>query len=126
MKLSRCYSVSFDERNRMDIRKMMRDGGGLEAYARWEFLKQVLFDEGGRIDMSDGRDVPMLMEELRFDDRGDMDDYLDVLAEHGLIDGGMLSMGVVAAKEVTDEIERRRLSSARGRKGAAARWGEAE
>lgn len=121
MQDKRYYSVSYDERNYPEIRLLRNMAGGLIAYARWEVLKQLLYSFDGCIALDDQNVVPLVMNEMEFKTRQELDDYLDACKTCKLIDREAYTRNMVISPEVIGTIEYIAKQSDRGKKGAEAR-----
>ena len=122
MDANRFFSVPFDNRNDVKI-KRLRKRFGMAGYGRWIALLGMLFDEDGIIDMSSQDMREVVAEELELED---VDEFFTALSDIGLIDKELYrSMSHVVNKGVCDELEYRKKKSAAGKKGNAKRWGNA-
>lgn len=104
MQDKRYYSVSYDERNYPEIRLLRNMAGGLIAYARWEVLKQLLYSFDGCIALDDENVVPLVMSELEFKTKEELNKYLDACKACKLIDWGALERGSIVSYEVAEQI----------------------
>ena len=119
MDANRFFSVPYDNRNDVKIRRMRKRMGGIVAYGRWVALLGMLYDEGGILDMNDMTMIEIVAEELELDD---IDEFFTDLASIGLIDKELYhSLGHVVNNGVCKEIEYRKLKSEAGKKSGAAR-----
>ena len=124
MDANRFFSVPFDNRNDVKI-KRLRKRCGMSGYGRWIALLGILFDEDGILDMNDPDMREVVADELELE-LEELDKFLSVLADIGLIDKELYySMNHVVNKGVCDELEYRKKKSAAGKKGNAKRWGNA-
>lgn len=120
MNANRFFSVPFDNRNDVKIRRLRRRLGGMAAYGRWVALLGMLYDEGGKLDMGDADMVEIVSEELELDD---VDEFFTELARIGLIDKELYEgLSHVVNAGVCDEIEYRKKKSLAGKKGNEMRW----
>lgn len=119
MDANRFFSIPFDNRNDVKMRRL-RKRGGYASYGRWVALLGMLYDENGILDMSDQDMREIVAEELELDD---VDGFFRDLAEIGLISGELYEKkSHVLNGGVCDEIAYRRKKSEAGRKGNAKRW----
>lgn len=124
MNANRFFSIPFDNRNDVKIRRMRKKLGGIAAYGRWVALLGMLYDEGGVLDMTDRDMVEIVADELELED---VDEFFTELAGLGLVDKELYdSMSHVVNKGVCDEIAYRKRKSDAGKKGMASRWKEGE
>ena len=124
MNANRFFSIPFDNRNDVKIRRMRKKLGGMAAYGRWVALLGMLYDEGGVLDMNDKDMVEIVADELELED---VDEFFTELARLGLVDKELYdSMSHVVNKGVCDEIAYRKRKSDAGKKGMASRWKEGE
>ena len=120
MNANRFFSIPFDNRNDVKIRRMRKKLGGIAAYGRWVALLGMLYDEGGVLDMTDKDMVEIVADELELDD---VDEFFTELARLGLVDKELYdSMSHVVNRGVCDEIDYRKRKSDAGKKGMASRW----
>ena len=121
MDANRFYSVPWDGYNDMGMKLLRRKYGGVAAYGRWHALLGILYDAGGRIELTE--DVSMLLEdELEFDSQKDLNEFLGDLAKLDWINADMLGMGVLGSSSVIDQLEYRRRKAEAGAAGAKKRW----
>jgi hypothetical protein len=124
MDANRFFSIPYDNRNDVKMRRLRKRLGGYAGYGRWVALLGMLYDEKGILDMNDQEMREIVAEELDLDD---VDMFFDELSMLGLIDRELYaSMSHVVNHGVCDEIEYRRKKSEAGRKGMAKRWGKEE
>ena len=124
MDANRFFSIPFDNRNDVKMRRLRKRCGGFAAYGRWVALLGMLYDENGILDMSDEDMREIAAEELDLDD---VDQFFHDLAGIGLISKELYeSKSHVVNPGVCDEIEYRRRKSEAGRKGNAKRWAKSE
>lgn len=119
MRADRFFSVPYDNRNDTKM-TMLRMKYGYAGYGRWIALLGMLYDEDGLIDISDGMMRELLARQLELDD---IDGFLSFLAQIGLIERDMYSMGHVVNHGVCDELDYRKRKSDAGKKGMQKRWG---
>lgn len=122
MDANRFFSIPYDNRNDVKMRRLRKRLGGYAGYGRWVALLGMLYDEKGVLDMNDQEMREIVSEELDLDD---VDGFFCELSGLGLIDGELYAeMSHVVNHGVCDEIEYRRKKSEAGRKGMAKRWGK--
>lgn len=120
MNANRFFSVPYDNRNDVKMRRMRKALGGIAAYGRWMALLGMLYDEDGVLDMSDSTMREIVAEELELDD---VDGFFTELARIGLIDPKLYSeLSHVVNDGVCSEIEYRKKKAEAGAKGNATRW----
>lgn len=120
MDANRFFSVPFDNRNDVKMKRLRKRLGGYAGYGRWVALLGMLYDEKGIIDMScqDMREI--VCDELELDDA---DEFFTNLAEIGLIDKELYhSLNHVVNKGVVEQLEYRVKKSDAGKKGNEKRW----
>lgn len=119
MDANRFFSVPYDNRNDVKMRRLRKRLGGYAGYGRWVALLGMLYDEKGILDMSDAEMVEIVCEELELDDA---DHFFTVLADIGLIDKELYhSMNHVVNRGVLEQIEYRVSKSNAGKKSGEAR-----
>lgn len=116
MEKNRTYPNSYDERNRSDVLKLRARHGGLAAYGRWEATKQLLLDEGGRIDLAQPECRALLRRELEVTDRK-LDEFFNSCAEFGLISDDLYKMGVLASEDIRETLDYKDKKSSAGKQG---------
>ena len=120
MNANRFFSVPYDNRNDVKMRRMRKRLGGIAAYGRWMALLGMLYDEDGVIDLGDQVMREIVAEELELDD---VDGFFLELARIGLIDPKLYSeLEHVVNAGVCSEIEYRKKKSEAGAKGNDTRW----
>ena len=120
MDANRFFSIPFDNRNDVKMRRLRKRCGGYAAYGRWVALLGMLYDENGILDMNDEDMREIVAEELELED---VDQFFCDLAEIGLINKELYEQkSHVLNGGVCDEIEYRRKRSEAGKKGNAKRW----
>lgn len=120
MDANRFFSIPYDNRNDVKMRRLRKRLGGYEGYGRWVALLGMLYDEHGILDMTDREMQEIVAEEL---DLEDVDEFFIELGKLGLIDEEVYrSLGHVVNHGVCDEVEYRRKKSEAGKKGMAKRW----
>ena len=119
MDANRFFSVPYDNRNDVKMRRLRKRLNGYAGYGRWVALLGMLYDEKGILDMSDAEMVEIVCEELELDDA---DHFFTVLADIGLIDKELYhSMSHVVNRGVLEQIEYRVSKSNAGKKSGEAR-----
>ena len=92
--------------------------GGFEAYGRWWRLCELLaLARGHTIHVEEPDESEILADDLGFGSQDECHEYVDILAELGLIDGTAWSEGCIESHRMTDNalrFGRRRASGARG------------
>ena len=120
MDANRFFSVPYDNRNDVKMKRLRKRLGGYAGYGRWVALLGMLYDEKGILDMGDAEMREIVAEELEVDD---VDGFFCELAKLGLIDGELYhSMSHVVNRGVCDELEYRKKKSEAGRKGLEKRY----
>lgn len=120
MKADRFFSVPYDNRNDVKIRRLRKRLGGYAGYGRWVALLGMLYDENGILDMNNQEMREIVAEELDLDD---VDEFFTVLSDIGLIDKELYhGLSHVVNNGVVEQIEYRRKKSSAGKKGNAQRW----
>lgn len=124
MDANRFFSVPYDNRNDVKMRRLRKRLNGYAGYGRWVALLGMLYDEKGILDMNDAEMREIVCEELELDDA---DHFFTVLADIGLIDKELYhSMNHVVNRGVLEQIEYRVKKSDAGKKGNEKRWGSAK
>lgn len=119
MDANRFFSVPYDNRNDVKMRRLRKRLNGYAGYGRWVALLGMLYDEKGILDMNDAEMVEIVCEELELDDA---DHFFTVLADIGLIDKELYhSMNHVVNRGVLEQIEFRVSKSNAGKKSGEAR-----
>ena len=119
MDANRFFSVPYDNRNDVKIRRMRKRMGGIVAYGRWVALLGMLYDEGGILDMNDQIVREIVAEELELDN---VDEFFTDLASIGLIDKELYnSLSHVVNNGVCKEIEYRKRKAEAGKKSGEVR-----
>lgn len=119
MDANRFFSVPYDNRNDVKMKRLRKRLNGYAGYGRWVALLGMLYDEKGILDMSDAEMVEIVCEELELDDA---DHFFTVLADIGLIDKELYhSMSHVVNRGVLEQIEYRVSKSNAGKKSGEAR-----
>ncbi len=124
MDANRFFSVPYDNRNDVKMKRLRKRLGGYAAYGRWVALLGMLYDENGILDMNcqDMREI--VADEL---DLEDVDEFFLALADIGLIDKELYhNMNHVVNKGVVEQIEYRVKKSNAGKKGNEKRWADAK
>lgn len=119
MDANRFFSVPFDNRNDVKMKRLRKRLGGYAGYGRWVALLGMLYDEKGIIDMScqDMREI--VCDELELDDA---DEFFTNLAEIGLIDKELYrSLNHVVNNGVVEQLEYRVKKSDAGKKSGEVR-----
>lgn len=119
MDANRFFSVPYDNRNDITIRRMKKKMGGVAAYGRWVSLLGMLYDSGGILDLNDATVREIVAEELEITD---VDQYFLDLIELGLIEREpYVHFTHVVNDGVCDELEYRRVKREAGVKSGEAR-----
>ena len=119
MDANRFFSVPFDNRNDVKMKRLRKRLGGYAAYGRWVALLGMLYDEKGILDMSDAEMREIAADELELED---VDEFFTELADIGLIDKELYhAMSHVVNKGVVEQIEFRKSKSNAGKKSGEAR-----
>lgn len=119
MDANRFFSVPYDNRNDVKMRRLRKRLNGYAGYGRWVALLGMLYDEKGILDMNDAEMREIVCEELELDDA---DHFFTVLADIGLIDKELYhSMNHVVNRGVLEQIEYRVSKSNAGKKSGEAR-----
>lgn len=119
MDANRFFSVPFDNRNDVKMKRLRKRLGGYAGYGRWVALLGMLYDEKGILDISNDDMREIVADELELDDVGG---FFSVLADIGLIDKELYhSMLHVVNHGVCDELDYRKQKSEAGKKSGAAR-----
>ena len=122
MDANRFFSVPFDNRNDVKMKRLRKRLGGYAGYGRWVALLGMLYDEKGILDVGDAEMREIVADELELDD---VDGFFAELAKLGLIDDKLYhSMSHVVNHGVCDELEYRRKKSEAGKKGLEKRYGK--
>ena len=120
MDANRFFSVPFDNRNDVKMKRLRKRLGGYAGYGRWVALLGMLYDEKGILDVSTDDMREIVAEELELDDVGE---FFTELAKLGLIDKEMYTaLNHVVNRGVCDELEYRKKKSEAGKKGMAKRY----
>ena len=115
MDANRFFSVPYDNRNDVKMKRLRKRLGGYAAYGRWVALLGMLYDENGILDMNcqDMREI--VADEL---DLEDVDEFFIGLADIGLIDKELYhGLSHVVNKGVVEQIEYRVKKSEAGKLG---------
>lgn len=127
MNANRFFSIPFDNRNDVTIRLLRANAGGLAAYGRWVSLLGMLYDAHGIIKLEYPGMTHLLMCELDFDDDSELYQYLDTLADLGLIDHeSWVKRDTITNGGVCDELAYRAAKSYGGKKSGEARRAKRE
>ena len=119
MDANRFFSVPYDNRNDVKMKRLRKRLNGYAGYGRWVALLGMLYDEKGILDMNDAEMREIVCEELDLDDA---DHFFTVLADIGLIDKELYhSMNHVVNRGVLEQIEYRVSKSNAGKKSGEAR-----
>lgn len=119
MDANRFFSVPYDNRNDVKMKRLRKRLNGYAGYGRWVALLGMLYDENGILDMNDAEMREIVCEELELDDA---DHFFTVLADIGLIDKELYhSMNHVVNRGVLEQIEYRVSKSNAGKKSGEAR-----
>ena len=119
MDANRFFSVPYDNRNDVKMRRLRKRLNGYAGYGRWVALLGMLYDEKGILDMNDAEMREIVCEELELDDA---DHFFTVLADIGLIDKELYhSMNHVVNRGVLEQIEFRVSKSNAGKKSGETR-----
>lgn len=108
MEANRFYSVPFDGHHWADFAMLdMLQGHELTAttYGRYHILLGMLYQQGGRIELTESW-RRMIGGELALDDDA-LQRFLEDCAEAGLLAGDLLGLGVAASQGVAKELARR-------------------
>lgn len=108
MEANRFYSVPFDGHHWADFAMLdMLQGHELTAttYGRYHILLGMLYQQGGRIELTASW-RRMIGGELALDDDA-LQRFLEDCAEAGLLAGDLLELGVAASQGVAKELARR-------------------
>lgn len=126
MEANRFYSVPYDGHHWADFAMLdMLQGHELTAttYGRYHILLGMLYQQGGRIELTASW-RRMIGGELALDDDA-LQRFLEDCAEAGLLAGDLLGLGVAASQGVAKELARREdvrtFNQERSRKAAEAR-----
>lgn len=115
MNANRFFSIPYDNRNDVTMRRMKKRMGGIAAYGRWVSLLGMLYDADGILDLNDIAIREIAAEELELTD---VDEYFTQLAEFGLINATLYhKSNHVVNRGVCDELEYRKTRSEVGKKG---------
>ena len=115
MDANRFFSVPFDNRNDVKMKRLRKRLGGYAGYGRWVALLGMLYDENGILDLNcqDMREI--VADEL---DLTDVDEFFTELAEIGLIDKELYhGLSHVVNKGVVEQIDYRKKKSEAGKQG---------
>ena len=124
MDANRFFSVPFDNRNDVKMKRLRKRLGGYAGYGRWVALLGMLYDEKGILDMSDAEMREIVADELELDE---VDEFFTELAKLGLIDDKLYhSMSHVVNHGVCDELEYRKTRSEVGKMGGRPKKPKAE
>lgn len=126
MEANRFYSVPYDGHHWADFAMLdMLQGHELTAttYGRYHILLGMLYQQGGRIELTASW-RRMIGGELALDDDA-LQRFLEDCAEAGLLAGDLLELGVAASQGVAKELARREdyreQQKAKSRKGVQVR-----
>lgn len=119
MDANRFFSVPYDNRNDVKMKRLRKRLNGYAGYGRWVALLGMLYDEKGILDLSDAEMVEIVSEEL---DLEDVEGFFSVLADIGLIDKELYrAMNHVVNRGVLEQLEYRMKKSDAGKKSGEAR-----
>ncbi len=119
MDANRFFSVPYDNRNDVKMKRLRKRLDGYAGYGRWVALLGMLYDENGILDLNcqDMREI--VADEL---DLTDVDEFFTELADIGLIDKELYhGLGHVVNKGVMEQIEYRVKKSNAGKKSGEVR-----
>ena len=112
---NRFFSIPYDNRNDITIRRMKKTMGGVAAYGRWVSLLGMLYDADGLLDMSDAAMREIVAEELELED---VDGFFCGLCQLELIDARLYhDTNHVVCAGVCDQLQYRKAKSEAGRRG---------
>ena len=115
MDANRFFSINYDNRNDITIRRMKKSMGGIAAYGRWVSLLGMLYDSDGILDMADTTMRDIVAEELEIED---VDGYFLDLCRLGLIDAELYkATNHVSNRGVCDELAYRKAKREAGKSG---------
>ena len=124
MDANRFFSVPYDNRNDVKMKRLRKRLGGYAGYGRWVALLGMLYDEKGILDMNCPEMREIVADEL---DLNDVDEFFIVLADIGLIDKELYdTMNHVVNKGVVEQIEYRAKKSNAAKKGNEKRWADSK
>lgn len=119
MDANRFFSINYDNRNDITIRRMKKSMGGIAAYGRWVSLLGMLYDSDGILDMNDTTMREIVAEELEIED---VDEYFLDLCRLGLIDPELYnSTNHVSNRGVCDELAYHKAKREAGKLGGRPR-----
>lgn len=119
MDANRFFSVPYDNRNDITIRRMKKTMGGIAAYGRFISLLGELYDADGLLDLNDAATRDIVADELEL---SDVDEFFIGLCRLGLIDAiAYNTRNHVIIRGVCDELEYRRQRSECGKRGGRPR-----
>ena len=120
MDANRFFSVPYDNRNDVKIRRLRKRLGGMAAYGRWIALLGMLYDENGLLDLNDVTTREIVLEELELDDA---DEFFTELGKMGLINADIYkATNHVVNNGVCEQLDYRKKKSEAGKKGLEKRW----
>ena len=123
MNANRYFSVPYDGRNDVTIRILRKREGGLVAYGRWVALLGMLYDSDGILQLEKPNVAELLAEELEFSNESELREYLETLADLGLIDAtAYTARNHVINAGVVKEIDYYRAKSEAGKAAMKKRW----
>ena len=119
MDANRFFSINYDNRNDITIKRMRKSMGGIAAYGRWVALLGMLYDSDGILDMNDQCMREIVAEELEVDD---VDAYFLELCRLGLVDAELYnSTNHVSNRGVCDELAYHKAKREAGKLGGRPR-----
>ena len=120
MDANRFFSVSYDIHANLKVRMLMRKEGGYAALGRLIILYSLLYDNGGRLDLTRDLVKETVNEVLDLDDASD---FIESCGVCGLVSIDYLERGMrVCCDGVIKELQFKKKQRARSKKAADARW----
>lgn len=122
MDANRFFSVSYDIAANLKVRMLMRKEGGYAALGRLIALYAMLYDNGGRLDLTRELVAETVNDALDLDDASGFVESCAVcdLVRISYTDRGMR----VECESVIKELQFKKTQRKRSKKAAEARWGK--
>jgi hypothetical protein len=123
MDANRFFSVPYDNRNDVTIRRMRKTLDDFAAYGRWIALLGMLYDSNGVLDVSDDVTREIVAEELSLTNMEEFETFFRALSNLGLIEPKLYAQGHIVNDGVCEQLAYRRTKSEAGKRGGRSKKG---
>lgn len=113
MKADNFFPVAYSMPHNPKVENLRELRGGIVAVGQWVVLLSLMYEYGGRVELTD-LNRRMLARELETDD---IDGLLGACADCGLISAELLGAGTVSSNGVCEQLEYKRSRAECGKKG---------